>query len=67
VLQWALDICTSAVRLKRPVVGYGTLRPLNKEFIAFQSLHLPLSEDGERVAMLFGRIHFYVWSGDAKR
>jgi hypothetical protein len=59
VLKWALAICTNAVRLQRPVVGYGTLRPLDKEFVAFQSLHLPLSEDGERVGMLFGRIHFY--------
>lgn len=66
VLQWALDVCTSAVRLQRPVVASGTLRPLNKEYIAFQSLHLPLSEDGERVNLLFGRIHFYAWAKDAK-
>lgn len=67
VLDWALAICTSAVKLQLPVVGCGTLRPLDKEFIAFQSLHLPLSEDGARVGMLFGRIHFYPRAKDARR
>jgi len=58
VLQWMLDFCTSVVTQKRPVLSHGTLRPVGKDFIVFETLHLPLSEDGERVSMLFGRTRF---------
>jgi hypothetical protein len=58
--QWLLDTCASVVARKCPVLGRGTLRAVAKDFIIFETLHLPLSEDGEAVNMLFGRTRFLV-------
>lgn len=56
--QCMLDACSAAVTQKRPVLYQGTLREVGKEFIIFQALRLPLSEDGEKVSMLLGRACF---------
>lgn len=56
--QWMLDVYQAVVTHKRPVLKRGSLRMVQKEYIDFEALHLPLSEDGEHVSMLFGRTHF---------
>lgn len=58
LLRWMLDSCTAVVEKKLPVLAHGTLRAVAKEFISFDTLLLPLSEDGEEVNMLFGRCRF---------
>jgi hypothetical protein len=58
VMHWMLEVYAIAAIRKWPVLWRGTLRVVNKEFIAFESLHLPLSDDGEHVNMLFGRSRF---------
>ena len=55
VLRWMLDVYTIAVTQKCPVLRRGTLRVVNKDFVTFESLHLPLSDDGVVVNMLIGR------------
>jgi hypothetical protein len=57
--QWMLDVYRAVVTHRRPVLKRGTLRMVQKEFVNFEALHVPLSEDGERVTMLFGRTHFH--------
>ncbi len=56
--DWMLEVYQAVVTHKRPVLKRGTLRMVQKEFVDFEALHVPLSEDGERVSMLFGRTHF---------
>jgi hypothetical protein len=56
--DWMLDSYRAVVTHKRPVLKRGTLGMVQKEFVDFEALHLPLSEDGERVSMLFGLTHF---------
>ena len=58
VLKWMLDAYTAIVTLKRPVYHRGTLGVVNKKFVSFEAIHMPLSEDGEQVSLLFGRTHF---------
>ena len=58
VLQWMLDVYTAVVTRQCPVLRRGTLRVVGKEFIIFESLHLPLSDDDRRVNMIFGRARF---------
>jgi len=56
--DWMLETYQAVVTRKRPVLKRGTLRMVQKDFVDFEALHLPLSEDGEHVSMLFGRTHF---------
>jgi len=56
--EWMLEAYQAVVTHKRPVLKRGTLRMVQKDFVDFEALHLPLSEDGERVSMLFGYTHF---------
>jgi hypothetical protein len=56
--DWMLETYQAVVTHRRPVLKRGTLRMVQKDFVDFEALHLPLSEDGERVSMLFGRTHF---------
>jgi hypothetical protein len=56
--EWMLETYQAVVTHKRPVLKRGTLRMVQKDHVDFEALHLPLSEDGERVSMLFGRTHF---------
>jgi hypothetical protein len=55
VLNWMLAVYTVTATRKCPVLQRGTPRVVNKEFVAFETLHLPLSDDGEHVNMLIGR------------
>lgn len=55
VRAWMLDVYGAVVTHKRPVLQRGTLRVVRKEYITVEALQLPLSEDGERVSLLFGR------------
>jgi hypothetical protein len=58
IMHWMLEVYGMAVTRKSPVLRRGTLGIVRKEFIAFESLHLPLSDDGEHVNMLFGRSRY---------
>jgi len=65
ILQWMLEVYALAATKKCPVLRRGTLRVVHKDFIAFESLHLPLSDDGEHVNMLFGRSRYI--AGERKK
>jgi hypothetical protein len=58
VLAWMLEAYAIAATRACPVLRRGTLGVVHKEFIAFESLHLPLADDGEHVNMLFGRSRY---------
>jgi len=66
VMQWMLDSYDAVVKHKRPVFKRGTLRAVQKEFIAAEAVHMPLSEDGEHVNMLFGRTRFIAGKTEVK-
>lgn len=58
IMHWMIEVYGVVVTRKCPVLRRGTLGVVRKEFIAFESLHLPLSDDGEHVNMLFGRSRY---------
>jgi len=60
ILHWMLDSYLCVVRSKRPVLRLGSVCAVGKDFIATQGLNMPLSEDGERVNMIFGRTVFRI-------
>jgi len=64
VMQWMLDSYDAVVTTKRPVFKRGSLRAVDKDFIYTEAIHMPLSEDGEHVTMLFGRTRFIVGDGE---
>ena len=57
-LNWMLEVYRIAATRQCPVLRRGTLRVIHKDYIAFESLHLPLSDDGDRVNMFLGRMRF---------
>jgi hypothetical protein len=58
VLPWVLDSMKSVVDTKQPVIMRGVLRAVQKDFMPFEVLRMPLSECGEAVSMLFCRARF---------
>src|SRR5262249_21194045 len=58
VMQWMLDSYNAVVTSKRPVFKRGSLRAVEKDFIYSEAIHMPLSEDGETVSIVFGRTRF---------
>jgi hypothetical protein len=58
VLNWIVDSFAMVVTSKRPVLMRGLLRVVDKDFVKFESFHLPLSEDGDEVSMFLGRTRF---------
>lgn len=42
----------------RPVLSRGTLTAVGKDFVAYDSIQLPLSDDGQRVNMIIGATRF---------
>ena len=58
VMQWMLDSYQAVVTTKRPVFKRGSLRAVEKDFIYSEAIHMHLSEDGETVAIIFGRTRF---------
>ena len=60
VMKWMLDTYDAVVATRRPVFKRGSLRAVAKDFIYTEAVHMPLSEDGEHVTMLFGRTRFIV-------
>lgn len=60
VLDWMRKSYEEVLRLKRPVLRRGSMRAVDKDFIACELLLLPLAEDGERVTMIFGRTLFRI-------
>lgn len=64
VMQWMLDSYSAVVATKRPVFKRGSLRAVDKDFIYSEAIHMPLSDDGAHVTMLFGRTRFIVGDGE---
>lgn len=60
ILRWMVESYDSVVRLRRPVFKRGAMRAVKKDFMSFESLHMPLSEDGATVTMLLGRTRFLI-------
>ncbi len=60
ILSWMLGSYDGVLRSKRPVLRRGSVRAVDKDFIAIDGLLLPLSEDGERVSMIFGHAAFRI-------
>lgn len=58
VLDSYVELYSAAVDQRRPVYYAGDLEFVGREFLHFASVHLPLSEDGERVNMLMLYLSF---------
>lgn len=58
VLHWMIDSFAMVVTSKRPVLMWGLLRAVDKDFVRFETFHMPLSEDGDEVSMFLGRTRF---------
>lgn len=52
--EWLTTMLLAVTAGKRPVLASGTLRAVRKEHVFSDSLHLPLSDDGDSVTMIFG-------------
>ena len=50
----------AATTRKRPVLAGGSLRAIRKEHVFSELLHLPLSDDGTNVTMIFGAARYSV-------
>lgn len=51
---------SAAVLAKKPVRHMNTAIHAGKDYRHYESLHMPLSEDGETVNMIFGGLEFFV-------
>ena len=60
LFDWLTSVFTAVIREKCPVFTRAPLHAVQKEHIAYESIHLPLSEDGEAVTIIFGMTHFIV-------
>jgi hypothetical protein len=58
LFNWLTSVLTAVVREKRPVFARAPLRAVGKEYVAYESIHLPLSADGEAVTIILGMTHF---------
>jgi hypothetical protein len=54
IADWLTGMYVAVTTRKLPVLATGTLRALRKEHIFSEALHMPLSDDGESVSMIFG-------------
>lgn len=55
--DWFTGMLLAVTTRKRPVLATGPLREVRKEHIFSESLHLPLSDGGVSVTMIFGAVH----------
>jgi hypothetical protein len=60
IAQWFTTMLLAVTTLKRPVLASGTLRAIGKDHVLSESLHLPLSDDGDTVTMIFGAARYSV-------
>jgi hypothetical protein len=58
VLETILRMYAALLKVRRPILASGTLSVIGKDFISYESLHLPLSDDGERVNIILGAVRF---------
>jgi hypothetical protein len=58
VADWLTGMLLAVTTGKRPVLATGTLSAVRKEHIFSESLHLPLSDDGVNVTMIFGAARY---------
>ncbi|HXY99361.1 MAG TPA: PAS domain-containing protein [Stellaceae bacterium] len=58
VADWLTGMLLAVTTSKRPVLATGPLRAARKEHIFFEALHLPLSDDGVSVTMIFGAARY---------
>ncbi len=60
VADWLTGMLLAVTTRKRPVLASGSLRAIRKEHVFSESLHLPLSDDGTNVTMIFGAARYSV-------
>jgi hypothetical protein len=58
IADWLTGMMLAVTERKRPVLAIGTLKMVGKEHIFSESLHLPLSDDGDSVTMIFGAARY---------
>lgn len=56
--QTAIGSYETILRDRQPVTAHGNMKMMDKEHIRFESLDLPLSEDGEVIDMIMKGTHF---------
>ncbi len=54
----AVEPYERALRLLEPITSHGNMKRMDKEFLRFSSLDLPLSDDGETVNMIMKGTEF---------
>ncbi len=58
VYETILSMYATLRESRRPVLAIGTLSVIGKDFISYESLHLPLSDDDARVNIVLGLVQF---------
>lgn len=56
--DWITGMLLAVTTSKQPVLATAPLRAVRKEHIFAESLHLPLSDDGIDVTMIFGAVRY---------
>lgn len=54
IADWLTGMYLAVTTHKVPVLATGTLGALRREHIFSEALHMPLSDDGDNVSMIFG-------------
>jgi hypothetical protein len=51
-------LMTAVVESRRPVLSRSSLAAVSKDFVAYEAIHLPLSDDGQSVNIILGGTSF---------
>jgi hypothetical protein len=63
IAAWYTAMLAAVTKSRRPVLGGGPLLMVRKDFVSFRALHLPLSDDGDSVNVIFGATDFFQHPG----
>ena len=58
VFDWSMAVLNATVANQRPVRATNRLRMVDRDYVASDQLHLPLSEDGKSVNMILCEVLF---------
>jgi hypothetical protein len=57
-VAWYTAMLVAVKTSRRPVLAAGPMLMVRKDFVSFRALHLPLSDDGDTVNLIFGATDF---------
>jgi hypothetical protein len=60
IAHWFTTMLLAVTTRQRPVLATGTLSAIGKDHVLSEALHLPLSDDGVTVTMIFGATRYSV-------